>query len=459
MFVHVLKKIIKNDFVRLIIFTFILFNPIIYCTELLRVYRDNFYSSLLLILVCCAFGIFFNYKEKVRKIVPYMVGLGIIGTWMAITREETIWVSPFIIGSAFITSLFIIFDKKCQNKLKKILLYLIPIIIYLITIFIVCLFNKIAYGEFIRTEQSSKAYKNFIKAASSVDSKNTNIKISITKEARQKISEVSPSFKKLDKHFEIWEKNGIVEGELEDGWLMWAILYSMDMNGLTTNVKTMNDYFRKMTDEINQAFKDGRLKKEDNPESIFDKDNFNELINSFKDTFEYQLNLEKVMLRATPDEYYNGHLDDEGMIKQNYEYSEITGNISNNPLTYNYKADKIKIKTLELILKIYEHLSKPLFIIGILIYIIIILKFFIIKPRFENYKELIVLTSFLLLFFLRILVIAYTNATKFPATSVMYLSSTYSMMFGFEILSLIFGINGVIKLIKEGTYARKTKKV
>ena len=65
------------------------------------------------------------------------------------------------------------------------------------------------------------------------------------------------------------------------------------------------------------------------------------------------------MLRATPDEYYNGHLDDEGMIKQNYEYSEITGNISNNPLTYNYKADKIKIKTLELILKIYEHLSKP----------------------------------------------------------------------------------------------------
>ena len=87
--------------------------------------------------------------------------------------------------------------------------------------------------------------------------------------------------------------------------------------------------------------------------------------------------------------------------------------------------------------------------IALVIYALIILRFFLIKPRFENYKELIILTSLILLHFIRIIVIAYTETAKFPAISVMYLSSTYSLQFAFEILSLVFGIKEIIKLIRK----------
>ena len=107
--------------IRLAVFIVILFNPIMYSYDLLRVYRDNIYSSFLIYVIACAFGIFLNYKEKPKKLLPYMIGFGVFGTWMALTREETIWITPFTIGSAVITSLFIIFDKNCLEKKKKVL--------------------------------------------------------------------------------------------------------------------------------------------------------------------------------------------------------------------------------------------------------------------------------------------------------------------------------------------------
>ena len=57
-----------------------------------------------------------------------------------------------------------------------------------------------------------------------------------------------------------------------------------------------------------------------------------------------------------------------------------------------------------------------------------------------------VLTGILLLYLLRLLVISYTETAKFKgAISTMYLASTYSMQFAFEILSVWFLINSLKK--------------
>ena len=74
-----------------------------------------------------------------------------------------------------------------------------------------------------------------------------------------------------------------------------------------------------------------------------------------------------------------------------------------------------------------------------------IIKFFGIKQKYKNYKEIIVLTSFLMLYFMRIVVIGYTETKICPAINIISLSSTYSLQFGFEILSLVFGVIEVRK--------------
>ena len=240
---------------------------------------------------------------------------------------------------------------------------------------------------------------------------------------------------------------------------MWAILNACDANGLSVSIKTKNDYFRKITEEINQAFKDGRLKKEDNPASIFDKKVLQEFIKNFQEAFEYQVNLKEVDIQMRVDGVYIYNENPNLPKEREYEFKEITGNNSTNNLSYNYKADNIKFKILSIIKNFYGKLNKPLFFIGLAMYLLVILRFFLVKRRFENYKELIILTSFLLLFLIRLTVISYTTTVISPAIFYMYLSSTYSLMFGFEILSLIFGISELVKIIKGGFYDRKVKEI
>ena len=233
LFVYVLKKVIKSDLLRIIIFCFILFNPLMYSDALLSVYRDNVNCSFLLYVISCIFGIFFNYKEDFKKIIPYMIGFGIFGSWMAITREETIWISPLIICSVIITCLFIIFDKECLQKKKKILLYIIPASIYIVVILVICTFNKIAYGEFVRIEQNTRAYKSFIKAISSVDVKEPDLTVPVPKEAREKLYEVSPAFSELKDTFDGASGNNLSKygrnsNEIETGWLMWTVFAALN---------------------------------------------------------------------------------------------------------------------------------------------------------------------------------------------------------------------------------------
>ena len=458
LFVHTLKHVIKTDWVRLMIFAVILFNPVMYDVELLRVYRDNINSSLLLYVIACGFGIFFHYKEKPKKIVPYMIGFGVFATWMAITREEAIWIAPFTIGSSVITVFFILFDKECTEKMKKVLLYFIPIVIYCFTIAIICLLNKIAYGEFIRIENSSKPWKDFMKAVSSVDVEEPNILVPLSREAMEKLYEVSPSFAELREYFESEDGMGFADaGEVEDqidaGWLSWAIISAVHGQGYDTDLKTMNNYYRRVTAEVNQAYEEGRLKKEDKPASIFEKQNLEKLFENLEKAFDLQVGMNNIALKIGEDTFYAENPD---FPKEREDvFREITGNTSTNSKTYHYKMDEIKFNALTGITKVYETFSKPIFFIALAIYVFEIMRFFFIKPRFANYPQLIILTSLIMLHLIRLFVIAYTQTALCPAINVMYLSSTYSVQFAFEILSVIFGIEGLMNMLK---YARGKNK-
>jgi len=453
LFVYVIRKnVIKNDWVNFILFAVILFNPVLYYTELLKVYRDHIYSSLLIYLIACAFGIFFNYREKPKKIIGYMFGFGFSLTAMAICREESIWIAPFVLGSSIITILFIIFDKQVSDKFKKISLYIIPIVIYTATIVVICFINYKYYGKFMKNEFSSSTWKNFLKAVSSVDVEKTYLTVPLTKEARQKIYEVSPSFKELEPYFEGdagdgWALNGAIPGELEAGWFQWAMVDITERAGYYTNAKTSNDFFKKITDEVNAAYKDGRLKKEDNPESILDKEHFEEFLDSIKRAFEIQVSVKDMSYRLGEDTELktNPNLP----LEQVEIWRELTGHISTNSKTYNYWADNFKVNSLEKIATIYQKCSPILFNIAIILFIIEIIRFFVIKPRFMNYKYLIVLLSLLMLYIIRLVVIAYKDTALFAAVNIMYLSSTYSLQFAFEILSIIFVIYDIKSLVKE----------
>ena len=274
--VKVLRKIIKNDFISVLIFAVLMFNPALFCIELLRIYRDYVNSALLLYLVASLFGIFFSYKEKWTSLIGYMILFGLSFSCMYICREEAIWVLPVIAVAIIMTVLFIILDKECTDKFKKLILYVIPIGIFLVTIITVCALNYKFYGLFTLNQYSGKTWSELFEALSSVKVEKEYPRVAVSKEAREKIYKVSPSFAKLEQYFEgdlgkDWAKNGVIEGEIEDGWFSWALISVVDAAGYYKDARTADEFYRNVTNEINEAYNNGSLEKKENKNELFSR--------------------------------------------------------------------------------------------------------------------------------------------------------------------------------------------
>ena len=68
-FVLIIKRIVKNKYILLVMFLYLLYNPIMYSTELCRVYRDGIYTSLIIFLISSIIGIFLERKENCFKLL------------------------------------------------------------------------------------------------------------------------------------------------------------------------------------------------------------------------------------------------------------------------------------------------------------------------------------------------------------------------------------------------------
>lgn len=447
------KSLIKNDAISCGLFAILMFNPVLFCTELCRVYRDYINSSLLIFLVASLFGLFFNYKEKWTKLIKYMVGIGLSFTSMYICREEGYWVLPVIIISVLMTVLFILLDKECLDKAKKIILYIIPVAIFGIIIIIICSLNCYAYGLFTLNQYSGKTWNNLLDALYSVKVEKEYDHVPVSKEAREKIYKVSPAFAELKENFEgeigdAWAKNGDIEDEIEEGWFSWAFIGITEMAGKYTDAKTVNDYFKQITNEINQAYEDGRLEKKEK-EPMFRQGFFNELFKNVGRAHDLQVHLDQTFLRIGYDKFVAGEDEVETDINLIGKWNEILGQTSTNKTTYNYFVDKVKINSLELINDIYKFFSPILFYVSIITYIGGFIILFMKKTRFTNYKEMTFLTGILGLYIIRLFIIAYVETNMFKgAINAMYLSSTYSMLYAFEFLSICFFGKSIFKIIK-----------
>ena len=83
------------------------------------------------------------------------------------------------------------------------------------------------------------------------------------------------------------------------------------------------------------------MEKEDNPASIFDKENFELFLENIKKAFDFQVEFRNVDIKNDIDTEYleNPEVEQE----RRDVFVEITGNTSTNSKTYNYKLDKIKL--------------------------------------------------------------------------------------------------------------------
>ena len=447
----VLRKKIKSKIVMLISFSILIFHPIIYSVEMCRVYRDGIYLSLILYLFAFTIGLFLNRREKIKKLIKYYIAIGLTISAIYLTREEFIWIVPYLILAFTTTIIYFLKDKMVDNKIKKCLFMLIPIIIILIITNIVKGINYKYYGVYELNQYWSKEFKEAYGALTRILPEEKLKMVPVTHDVLLKAYEISPKFAELkdfleDEHEDNdWKKPGDApRGEYEGADFHWALMEAVKVNGYYKDPKTVNQFYEQIAEEINKACDENKVEclpnKRVSNVILFDIKDIKESIISMKETMEYQYRL--IDVNSKQWQTYISSRETEIAEQRR----EILRGITNSEIfgrnSYQKTEDKIRLQILNILETIYQKLNPIIFIESIIVsgafFAIVIIR------KQKKDEEILILLGILGIYLLRIFIISFTYVTMFTsARNILYLAPTYIFQILFFLLANIFFIRAI----------------
>jgi len=263
-----LRKFISNNFLLLLIYSLLLFNPAIYSTEMLRVYRSSIHPSLTLLL----FGGIINFyiyepSLKIKSLCGWGTFTGIVLAAFWLNREEAIWILPplFIIISF---SFWRLYKANYPNKCLLTACYISPIVIFLMILLTICTINYFKYDNFTYCEIKSQEFQAAVNSLQQIEHNRIPF-VPLSRTAFSFAFKASPVFSEIKKPMEemLFKKWSFFSekavntpsGEIAGGWFHWALRDAVQSVGYYSSGAKAKDYYKRLSDDINRAFADGRL--------------------------------------------------------------------------------------------------------------------------------------------------------------------------------------------------------
>lgn len=451
-FIYVISKKISNKFLLTIIYAIVLFSPIMYCYQIMqRVYRSSLIPSFAIFIISGYTNLIFMKNENsIKKKLPTIIGLSIVLPLFWYTREDSIWIVPYIV---FMTGALIIFEiiknkKICKQLVKNILILFIPLIMICVYGNIQCMINYKYYGVY--TIHNDEYYKKALNSMKKVKTYAEVERVSYSREKMDRLAQVTVfanvkgNFDMLADAYSKFDGNQ-QDNEVENGWFPWPFRDAVKLAGYYQNPQETNNFYNTLHVQIENAIQEGILEEED--EKV-DLNVLAKIIKKAGEVFEFVFSYENVDTRFLEPTDYAPNCE------QTYEnFGKYTGN------KYIYKLedipeneDEIKeqkeyiesIKTQDTIInnliQIYIKITKILFIIAGILYVYMFVKMIldIINKNYELIDMWIVVSGILGAMLTLILGIAYETVLNAPVVTAMYLAGAYPLMLMFSLVTICY---------------------
>lgn len=434
-----LRPVFKKIWPLILIFVFVLFNPMSFTDGVAtRAMREGIYQPLTLLFVALFMGLILRVKFSSKKIIFWSIASGLALSALWLTREEGIWVVPFAVVGTFY-ALFEVWKDENQLLKHKLLLLAIPFALLGISVFSLAYTNYRIYGVFHTVEFKAPEFLNAYGAMTRVKDEHWLPDVPVSTAKRMKLYAVSPAFAKLQPSFEgnlggRWTKissenvNSFDINEIRGGWFMWAFRDAVDKAGYYKDGKSTMQFYQQIADEINAACNEKKLdcyakRSSMNPpwNSAYNKPFLNTIYNG-------------TIFATRLDGFNPIPSESVGTPKSLRFFKEITRN------EYSGSNTGFRMNILSADGKLYQLLFPYLAILAFASFVISAFS----KKILEN-KVWIVSLLLLSLIFVRLVLLALIQVTSFPAISTLYLSPIYSIIILFVVLNLIHPISFLIK--------------
>jgi len=270
-FARAFKPAIHSAALRFALYAFLLWNPMSYEAPTMdRIIRQQIYTPLELVVLAGLVALYVRREESLRRQWPWAAALGAAFGCFWLTREESVWLIPSmaLLGAAGLYWAFQVSRVQGRTMLQALGL---AAACALAPVAVVSWENYTHYGWFgtveFRAGEFNDAYGAMVRVNIGPDLDH----VPVTRQSREAMYRVSPTFAKLQPFLEGDYGRGWAgaseattklppeERQIGSGWLMWALRDTVAAAGYCHNAREALDFYRKMADEINRACDDGKL--------------------------------------------------------------------------------------------------------------------------------------------------------------------------------------------------------
>lgn len=266
-----LRPLILCRWVRFVIFTVLLFNPITYDSLIhQRVLRQNIVPGLCLMIVAGLIAVYARRRGPKRRLLPWLMlaGSALPAFWM--TREEGVWILPCA-GLLWAAAFLAVWRDHAADRSARLALLTLPGLMWAAGIAIVALINLHYYGVFTTCEFKRTEFKDAFGALLRVEPAHWREYITVPREVRERLYPLSPTFAELKPYLEGpggegWSipAEGLTHLPAKEhemaGWFVWAMRDATAAAGHYHNGADAMAFYGKMAREINEACDSGKIK-------------------------------------------------------------------------------------------------------------------------------------------------------------------------------------------------------
>lgn len=267
--VYAVRPLFKNYRSLAILYAALLFCPV--STALVtfqRVYRNSISAAQVLLIIGSFAGVYFRREWEIKRQLPWIVG-GIAGlVSFYYTREDAIWIMPFVL---MVTALYLImvgirfwrFNKK--DLICRAVLILLPLLATGVTGKAIGFLNNHYYGTSVVNELNEGAFARMMKTIYSVEDEKELEQTSVSRAKLERLYENSPALasiqEEMDRELAAWcgDEEYSRVWEVKDGWFFWILRDAMSDAGYYENPDSMNGFCDQVTEELKEAIRQGKL--------------------------------------------------------------------------------------------------------------------------------------------------------------------------------------------------------
>lgn len=268
-FIYTIKDIFKSKISLGFIYLLLLFNPVSFAFwTLQRVYRNGITLAQVLVIIGSMFACYQRRDKNIIKIMPFAILGGLTTASLWLTREDGIWILPFILVVSVILVVYSIIKNKKDKPLltKKIVMSILPFLLLIGSLHLVRIINYNYYGVYAYNEINDGYFGKVIKTIYSIDSNEDIQYVTATRNKIKMLYDNSETLKsienQLEKSMDAWDGTDRKPGDtqVEDGWFWWALKTAGEDAGIYKDAKTANEFYKKIYDELQNAIKQGKIK-------------------------------------------------------------------------------------------------------------------------------------------------------------------------------------------------------